>query len=171
MEPIITPKPEIILVGMSFFGDPFSTRGGWDAENEIGRLWSRLMKYLSHDGENIQHITQPGVAYEVHVYSGETVTQGIFEVFVGLPVENIEAVPFELLVKILPPCEYAVFTFAGEEIKSDWHMQIDEWIEAAGYERAHSFSFQYMDERFKGVDNLEESMLDVYMPVKPTSPK
>ena len=90
MEPSITQKPEIYLVGMSFYGDPFSTRGGWEAENEIGRLWSRLMKYLGENGEMIQYLAQPGVAYEVHIYNEETVTQGIFEVFVGVPVEEIK---------------------------------------------------------------------------------
>ena len=171
MEPVITQKPEILLVGMSFYGDPFSTRGGWDAKNEIGRLWTRLINYLSANGEQIQHFIQSGGAYEVHIYNEETVNQGIFEVFVGVLVEKIEAVPVELLIKILPPSEYAVFTFEGEEIRSDWHKQIDQWIAAAGYERAHSFSFQYLDERFKGVDNIEESVLDVYMPVKSAAPE
>ena len=171
MEPIITQKPEIPLVGMSFYGDPFSTRGGWEAENEIGRLWMRLMKYLSANGEQIRHFTQPGVAYEVHIYNDETVTQGVFEVFVGVPMSKIEAVPVDLLIKILPPSEYAVFTFEGEMITADWHMQIDQWIAAAGYQRAHSFSFQLMDERFKGVNNIDESILDVYMPVKPATIK
>jgi predicted transcriptional regulator YdeE len=170
MEPVITQKPEILLMGMSFYGDPFSQRGGWEAENEIGCLWTRLMKYMSENGEKIQHLTQPGVAYEVHIYNEETITQGVFEVFAGVPVEKLEDVPVELLIRILPPSEYAIFTFKGEEITSDWHMQIDQWIAAAGYQRAHPFSFQYLDERFKGVDNLAESILDVYMPVKPLTP-
>lgn len=32
-------SPDIVLVGLSFFGDPFRTNAGWTEENEIGRLW------------------------------------------------------------------------------------------------------------------------------------
>ena len=167
MQPFITKEPEMQFVGMSFYGDPFSTRSGWDGENEIGRLWARLMKYLGEYGEKIQHITQAGVAYEIHIYNEETTEKGGFEVFVGVRVNQLDEVPVELLVKTLPATEYAVFTFEGEAISSDWYMHIDQWIAGAGYQRAHPFSFQYYDERFKGLDHIEESILDVYMPVKP----
>ena len=72
----------------------------------------------------------------------------------------------KLLVKILPATEYAVFTLQGEQISSDWHLEIDQWIAAAGYQRVHPYSFQYYVERFKGLDQIEESQLDVYMPVR-----
>ena len=167
MQPLIIKKPEIFIVGMSFYGDPFSTRSGWDAENEIGRVWTRFMQYLKLNGEEIQHIVTPGVFYEVHIYNDETATKGNFEVFVGAPIDHLEATPVELLVKVLPPSTYAVFTFQGDEITSDWHMAIDQWIGDARYQRAHPFSFQYYDDRFKGVDKIAQSTLDVYMPVEP----
>jgi len=167
MKPTIVQKPEIKLVGMSFYGDPFDTRGDWDAENEIGRVWTRFTNYLNLNCEAIQHTSTPSASYEIHIYNDETTTKGNFEVFVGVQVDRLEAIPIELLVKTLPPTEYAVFTFQGEEITSDWHMQIDQWIGNAGYQRAHPFSFQYYDERFKSVDNIADSILDVYMPVKP----
>jgi predicted transcriptional regulator YdeE len=71
----------------------------------------------------------------------------------------------DLLVKVLPATDYAVFTLEGEQIASDWHLEIDQWIKTAGYEHAHPYSFQYYDVRFKGLDRLAESQLDVYMPV------
>lgn len=166
MEPVIIDKPKINLVGMSFYGDPFDTRSGWDEENEIGRVWSRFMTYYEDNQDQIRHITDPGAAFEVHIYNPETTSLGFFEVFVGFQVDQIEYVPVELLVKILPSTKYAVFTFQGEEISTDWVMQIDGWIKDAGYQRAHPFSFQYLDHRFKGVDRLEELALDVYMPVQ-----
>ena len=167
MELIISQKPEIRLIGMSFYGDPFDICGGWDAENEIGRVWTRFMKYFRLNEEGIQHIAAPGVFYEVHIYSDETATKGNFEVFVGVPVDHLEAIPVELLVKVLPPSAYAVFTVKGDEITSDWHLLIDQWMTEAGYRRAHPFTFQYYDDRFKGVDKISESILDVYMPVEP----
>ena len=170
MEPVIVNKEEIILVGVSFYGDPFDTHSGWDEENEIGRLWQRFMKYLENNGNGILHITNTEAAFEVHVYNQETSTRGFFEVFIGLQVDHIEATPVDLLIKVLPASSYAVFTFQGEAISSDWHMEIDQWITAAGYERTYPFSFQYLDQRFKGVDRLAEFILDVYMPVKKATP-
>jgi len=166
MEPVIIDKPKINLVGMSFYGDPFDTRGCWDEENEIGRVWSRFMTYYEDYKDQIRHLTDPGAAFEVHIYNQETTSKGYFEVFVGLQVVQIEYVPVELLAKTLPATRYAVFTFRGEEISTDWEMQIDGWIKDAGYQRAHPFSFQYLDHRFKGVDRLDDSELDVYMPVQ-----
>jgi len=47
MEPTMIEKRQMILLGFSFFGDPFKISGGWTEENEIGRLWKRFMAYLS----------------------------------------------------------------------------------------------------------------------------
>jgi predicted transcriptional regulator YdeE len=76
-------------------------------------------------------------------------------------------VPVELLVKVLPPTQYAVFTLHGEEITSDWPRRIyQEWLPGSGYEPTHQYNFQYYDERFKGIDKINESTIDVYVPVK-----
>lgn len=166
MKPTIVQKDEIILVGMSFYGDPFETSAGWTEENQIGRLWQRLLDYLADHVDAIRHRVADQVSYEVHVYGPETMSKGLFEVFVGIQVEKFEALPVDLLVKILPTSEYAVFTLEGEQIISDWHQEIDQWIRAAGYQVAYPFSFQYYDERFKGLDRIKESQLDIYMPVK-----
>ncbi len=165
MQPTIVKKDEIILVGVSFYGDPFETSAGWTEENQIGRLWQRLMAYLGAHPDKIQHRVPIHASYEVHIYGPETMTKGLFEVFVGIAVEWLESVPVDLLVKILPAAEYAVFTLQGVQISSDWHLEVDAWITAAGYQRTHPFSFQYYDERFKGLDQITESLLDVYVPV------
>jgi predicted transcriptional regulator YdeE len=41
-----------------------------------------------------------------------------------MEVEKLEDVPIELLVKILPPAKYAVFTLEGKQITSDWSKMI-----------------------------------------------
>jgi predicted transcriptional regulator YdeE len=67
----------------------------------------------------------------------------------------------------LPACKYAVFTFRGEEIAGDWSAAIyADWMPGSGYEQAHPYSFQLYDHRFKGVDSLADSVLDVYVPIK-----
>jgi predicted transcriptional regulator YdeE len=167
MEPTIVARDQIILVGLSFFGDPFATSGGWTEENEIGRLWDRFMAYGTRHGERIQHVARPEVYNEVHIWNEETAAKGHFEVFVGLEVTRLENVPFELLVKVLPPTRYAVFTLQGEQIVSDWSRTIyHDWLPRSGYQQAYPYMFQLYDQRFKGLEHLDESILDAYIPVQ-----
>ena len=166
MEPAFVEKGPMILVGFSFFGDPFKASSGWTEENEIGRLWQRFITYLMDHRDRIKHIAGGKVSYELHVTHEETASTGDFEVFVGVEVERLEDVPVELLVKILPATKYAVFTLEGTQITSDWSKMISEWLPQAGYESAGHYGIQRYDRRFKGVENIEESELDVYVPVR-----
>ena len=36
MEVRVVEKDQMLLVGLSFFGDPFKSSAGWTEENEIG---------------------------------------------------------------------------------------------------------------------------------------
>ena len=171
MQPKISDSGPILLAGMSFYGDPFDMHSGWDEDNHIGRLWKRFTDYLS---ENPKWMLSgrlpngwPKAMYEVHIYSAETHLKGLFEVFVGVECapQEVGDVPIELCVKPLPAGSYAVFTFSGRDIVVDWEQDIQAWLAASGYRSAHAFNFQYYDERFKGLDRLEESVLDVYVPI------
>jgi AraC family transcriptional regulator len=166
MEPKIIEKGQMTLLGFSFFGDPFSISGAWTEENEIGRLWKRFMAYLAKHRQRIQHVKTDRVMYEVHVQHEETEVTGEHEVFVGLEVEELEDVPVEMSVKIFPAASYAVFTLHGEQITSDWPQMILEWMSRSGYQIAHPYNFQRYDERFKGVDQIDASVLEVYVPIK-----
>jgi predicted transcriptional regulator YdeE len=167
MEPRIVKRGRIILAGLSFFGDPFAESAGWTEENEIGRLWNRFIAYLTQHPHRIRHVVDDTVAYEVHVESEETAAKGHREVFIGTEVEAFADVPVELLVKVLPPATYVVFTLQGEQIISDWARMITDWMLDAGYTSAYPYGFQLYDRRFKGLGDLETSQLDVYFPVKP----
>lgn len=168
MQPRITEKMQIRLAGMSFYGNPFDSHMEWDEENQIGHLWKRFMDYYSRHPEQIPWQKHVGVCYEVHIYNEETRQKGLFEVFVGMEVEggDFDKIPIDLSVKILPMTRYAVFTLKGEEINSDWEKIIEDWLQSSGFESSYFFSFQYYDERFKGLANLEESSMDVYIPIK-----
>jgi AraC family transcriptional regulator len=167
MEPTIVEKDRMVLLGFSFFGDPFALSSGWTEDNEIGRLWKRYGAYLAKNADQMKHVRDHEVCYEVHVGHEETASLGHFEVFVGVEVGDLGDVPVELLVKVLPPTTYAVFTFSGEEITSDWQQVIDQdWMPGSGYEQAHRYTFQLYDRRFKGMDRLDESEIDVYIPIR-----
>lgn len=165
MEPRIVELDQLLLVGMSFFGDPFSLSAGWTEENEIGRLWSRFMAYAANHTAYIQHLKEPGAMYEVHIENEETMQRGEYEIFVGAEIASLDWVPVDLLVKLLPPATYVVFTLVGEQIVGDWPLLIMDWLEENNYSHAHPFGFQRYDQRFKGVQNIEESVLDVYTPI------
>jgi predicted transcriptional regulator YdeE len=165
MEPTIIEKDQMTLLGFSFFGDPFAISGGWTEENEIGRLWKRFMVYLDKHQHLISH-AKAGVAYEVHITHEDTALTGEFEVFVGVEVERLEDVPVEMSVKILPQATYAVFTLQGKQIISDWSKMMEEWMSKAGYQSAYAYGFQRYDERFKSLQHIDDSILDVYVPVK-----
>jgi predicted transcriptional regulator YdeE len=164
METKIVERGRLALAGLCFFGDPFKSSAGWTEENEIGRVWKRFMAYCEQHPGRLQPAC-PGVFYELHVYHEESKRIGEFEVFVGMPVDLPRDMPVELSLKILPPAAYAVFTLEGQQIVSDWPKLIDAWMAEAGYQLAHPFHFQYYDERFKGLDRVAESQLDVYVPV------
>jgi AraC family transcriptional regulator len=168
MEPRIVEQGQMLLVGLCFYGDPFAESGGWTEENEIGRLWDRFTAYMTDHRDAIQQMKDEDVAYEVHIETAETASKGFREVFVGVEVERLANVPVDLLVKILPATTYAVFTLKGEQIASDWSMIIGEWLRRSTYESAGNYGLQRYDKRFRGLDNLTASELDVYIPVKST---
>lgn len=171
MESKIVETQQMILVGLGFYGDPFRLSAGWTEENEIGRLWNRFMAFLSQHHDRIKHFKGERVAYELQIYHEDTPRTGEFEVFVGVEVEELEDLPIEMSVKILPPATYAVFALEGEQIGSDWYLMIAaEWLPQAGYESDHKYSIQRYDERFKGVENLAESVVEVYIPLSPRLP-
>jgi predicted transcriptional regulator YdeE len=170
MEPKIIDSKPIVLMGMSFYGDPFDSHAGWDEENQIGLLWKRYMAFLQKNpSPGGQKPTSP--FYEVHIYNETTREKGLFEIFVGSEQDPdaITTIPVDLCVKILPATLYAVFTFHGQEIVGDWEKAITDWLANSAYTSAGMYNFQYYTDQFKGFDRLDESSLDVYFPVRKLS--
>jgi predicted transcriptional regulator YdeE len=155
----------LLLGGVSFFGDPFSRKGSWDSENEIGKTWSRFMGHITENSERPYSRNKPYL-YEIHIYGSETAAKGYFEVFVGEEV-NTAKLPFSLSSKFFPESDYLKVTLYGQEITSDWCQTFDtDIIPECGVKRNASFIIQAYDERFKGMDHLDDSVLDVYIPVE-----
>jgi predicted transcriptional regulator YdeE len=169
MQPKIIEKERIVLAGMSFYGDPFDTSTAWTEENQIGLLWQRLISYFQDHAGTLNLDLDQEANYEVHIYGPQTEAEGIFEVFIGLRIHDLADVPYDLIVKVLPPARYAVFSLNGKAITSDWEQEIGIWLDANGYREAHPYNFQYYDDRFKGLDRIEESTLDVYIPIEEIS--
>ena len=167
MQPRIIESEQITLVGMSFYGDPFNTHAGWDEDNQIGLLWKRFIAFVQKNSK-YSFLSQTETWFEVHISSDETKTKGLFEVFVGVKcdLQSHPEIPPQLLVKNLPATQYAIFTFAGEQINTDWEKILEDWVGESEFQSSGTYNFQYYDDRFKGLDRLEESVLDVYIPIK-----
>jgi predicted transcriptional regulator YdeE len=165
--PRIETLDRMIVAGYSFYGDPFRQSDEWTEENEIGRLWSRFMQYCAVNEVFMSTLSSERAAYEIWVQTPETQSKGFVEIFVGMPVSDITSIPYDLIVKILPPSDYAAFTLHGEEITGDWLQAIHgQWLPSSAYDASHTYSLTRYDERFKGIDKIAESIVDVYIPVQ-----
>ncbi len=159
--------PTTTVVGLSFYGNPFAGGAGWTDENEIGRLWKRFMGLLEADPQAIKNRVDPDVSIEFHHETAETKEKGFFELVIGVPVSRLEDVPLECIVKVLPAGNHMVFTLEGDEIRSDWpHAIHEDHLPKLGYESAHPFIWEQYDSRFRGLDRIGESELDIYVPVR-----
>jgi len=155
---------KMILVGVNFYGDPLSVKGGWDEENEIGKTSQRFMTHKSKETYPVESLKNT-YFYEIHIYNDQTEEKGLFEVFVGEEIDELEA-PIDLSIKCIPKGQYLCFTLVGEEIVGDFWQKIDDYIEENYHmKRDKSFIIQRYDERFKGMDRLSESALDVLVPL------
>lgn len=163
----IESRGRLLLVGMGFFGDPFAKASPWDEENEIGALWKRVFGFLSIHPDAIVDRADPGqVGYELHIRPPETVRTGRYEVFVGFEVRSLDSLPVACVAKVLPPAEYAVVTVGGPDIAGDWMGRLySELVPSLGRRADESFSFERYDERFKGMDRLDESELEYFIPL------
>jgi len=108
--------------------------------------------------------------YEVHIWNQEHWKEtGNFEVFVGAEVENLKDMPLELDGKALPKTHYARLTVKGDEIKT-WESKLADVLPSDKYPQAKfngmQFIIQCYDERFKGLDRMEESEMEILIPLE-----
>lgn len=164
----IVEKGPIFLAGMSFYGDPFHEAGDWSMDNEIGYLWRRFMDYWQKNQEFLKSISPNKDFYEAHIHTPESSGKGFFEVFVGQEVAQdcLSSLLPELCVKVFPPNQYARVDLVGDQILSDWYMDLDLQLNQKGWQRKDLYFFQVYDERFKGMDRISESELSAFIPVE-----
>jgi predicted transcriptional regulator YdeE len=148
------------LAGLSYYGDPLSTKGGWDEENEIGKTWHRFSNYMSNHPNRAYKLDRP-YYYEVHIYNDNTFKNGHFEVFIGEETSTHE-VDINLSTKFIPGGTYVLSTLKGQEIIQDWWKELTCYVQETYNKNLNSqFIIQRYDDRFKGMDKIDDSELDV----------
>ena len=159
---LMTLRP-LLLGGMCFYGDPLSAKGSWDSENEIGKTWKRYTDFLAANPARPYSLDERRM-YEVHLYGDETPSKGYFEVFVGEEVRTAE-LPVALCAKYIPASDYLKVTLSGSEITADWWKELDAVLSERNLKRNDRYLIQAYDHRFKGMDRIEESEMEVYLPI------
>lgn len=169
MEVEIIEKKPMTLAGMSYYG-PMKGEG-WTRENPIGQLWMRFIEFWNDKVNLLEgQMINKDIHYEVHIWNKELFEEtGNFEVFIGVEVEKLKDLPLELDGKVLPKTHYAKLTVKGDEIKT-WESKLAEVLPGEKYpERKFNdmqFLVQCYDERFKGLDKMDESEMNILIPVE-----
>ncbi|MEE4194046.1 MAG: GyrI-like domain-containing protein [Anaerolineae bacterium] len=165
LKPQIIDLPAMVLAGFSFFGDPFHSHAGWTEENEIGRVWQRLTVFYETLPAEERHNANEAVWYELHLEHPGSIEKGEWEIFVGYQIEQPDEHALELTLKHLPAMTWAVFTLKGTQI-GNFDADYKNWLAASDYEEAFPLLIERYDERFKGMERIEESELDYLVPVR-----
>ena len=163
----IEDRPLTLLAGLSFYGDPFSQSAGWTEGNEIGKLWGRFMALREAAPESLPVPESPEQMFELHIPDPQTSETGQYEVFVGYPIATMESIRMNLVAKVLPATRFARFTLVGKAITdNDSCQEMYAWIAAKGLAPAADWCCNLYDSRFKSMERIEESEIDVCIPVR-----
>ncbi|MHA2246827.1 MAG: GyrI-like domain-containing protein [Candidatus Hodarchaeales archaeon] len=167
MEPTILEDKIFRILGCVFYGDPFHKAVEWSYENEIGKLWQRFMKLNGKYSSLLSKIcVDRNIGYEIHLEPEEYKDTRKYFVLVGVEVKDIEEIPLEMFVKILPKTDYVVFTTTMENKLERGGYIYKKWLPENGYAQAFPYIIQlYDNRRYKGLE-YPESELDWFIPIK-----
>jgi predicted transcriptional regulator YdeE len=167
MVPTIIDKPEMTIVGMVYYGNPFKDAGGGSEQNEIGKLWARFNAYWDSNRAAFKHKVGPEVGWELHISTDEYDETKEYFVMAGVEVSEIEDLPAPIFAKVLPAGQYAVFALKGEQMTSNWGDAIyQEWLPSSAYEEGCACTIERYDgDRFKGWGDPDSEM-EVWVPIK-----
>ncbi len=170
MEIEIIDMEPLTLLGIDYYGPIETLR---DEMTPIETLWERFSLFCKNRWYTIEDlILDESISYEVHIWNQEELEDTKnFMAFIGVEVEELIETPVELVGKILPCGKYAKATLIGKEIEEWEKLVYKEWLENSDYQvrmfGTYSLDYQrYDDKYFKGIENLENSKLEVYIPIE-----
>ncbi len=156
----------LIFLGLDFFGDPFSNSSWWTEENEIGQLWHRFYSSFMPVKEQFQSCLANQTYYELHIMNKEYKEKGHYEIFTGVLINELPEDALHFLIKKIKAQVYVKASLCGEEIFSDYYPELEKvCIDRFGMSLSKKFMIQTYDERFKGMDKINESEMDIFVPL------
>jgi AraC family transcriptional regulator len=156
MEPQILDLPEIRVVGVPYFGP--------NNEGQFPATWHRFMGL----SDLITNKSNPEVYYGVEVYTEDFQASGQWYYLAGVGVTSLDALPVQLVGKVIPANKYAVFTHRGSlpvKLGQTFQYAYKTWLPQSVYTQAAPYDLERYDDRFKGAGN-EESVMEVCVPIK-----
>jgi len=168
-------REPMTLAGMSYYEPLAGT--GWSWENSIGQLWQRFNQFFDRTPAFSESRTvSPGIGYELNIWNEEEHQEAkCFHLFVGVEVDQLDEMPLQVVGKVLPAGTCAHLTPKGKDIASWERTFYEGWLPVSGcrVQDFGDYQFQiqaYEEGRFHGLgDLLEESEIDVYVPVEKVS--
>lgn len=161
MEVKIVQKPSFRVTGMTCTTTLKETR----ENNTIPKLMDEFFGNHVHE---IQHIKQPVQSYGISIdppsYDPNT---DEFQWIAGVEVDAEQEIS-GMITREFPENTYAVVCYRGH-LRDLWRAYdyfYEEWLPYSEYKLADTYSFEYMDERFKGAE-AEENVVDLYFPIQP----
>ncbi len=159
----------IKLLGMEYYG---TINDVSDENNEINDLWGRFSDFCKLNWELIEDkVINEKYSYEMHIWKEEAFKEsGAFRTFIGVDVKDFDYIPIDLTAKVIPASTYVNFKLRGQEINEWEDLVYNQWLPDSDYYlrmvNGYLYDYQrYDEEEFKGVENLEDSELDVYVPI------
>ncbi len=171
MEYELVKKDKLKMVGLNYHGS--ITENSVAFEERVEDLWRRLSEFFIARWDSIESaVINPDLSYEIQVWNEEELEEsGLMNVFIGVEFKDLEDIPVQLVGKVLPGGKYLSFTLEGEEIQGweeyllqEWFPKSDYWLRTFDDQLFHVQCFH--EDKFKGIDNLEESELKVLVPVE-----
>lgn len=142
-------------------------------EDEVNNLWLELSNFCEEKWDLIDDdIVNPQFSYEIQIWKPEDLEEnGTLDVFAGLEVEDLNSIPLQFTGKVLSAGKYLKFTLEGEEIHGWEEFILQEWLPDSEYwlRSFDDYVFhvqRFHEEKFKGIENIAESELDILLPVE-----
>ena len=156
MEPTIFQLPQILCVGVPYYGD--------NKQGEIPATWGILDALSNH----IKNKKAPLIHLGVESYTAEFDKHRRWFYMAAVEVTSLDEIPVQLFGKVLPANRYAVFTHKGKlpgKITETFRYIYEEWLPNSGQKQAGPYDFERYDNRFKGPEN-DESVIEIYVPIQ-----
>ena len=151
------------LIGLSYFGNN---------QDEIIDMWRKLEQKQMVIKNFIDPTEQFGLIYydDNFFQSGEFSYMAAFLLKESSAID-IESIPIDFSIRVLPACEYAVFSHHGPaaQIPVSYEYIYGSWIPDSGKSPVAPYDFEFYNAKYNTGDpsHLE---LKIYIPVKHTEP-
>jgi len=170
MQPTIIENKVFKLLGCVFYGDPFHSAKEWTYENEISKLWVRFGRVLEKNYNLLNKIfIDSKVGYELHIEPKEFKETKKYYVMVAMEIGNVQEIPLEMYIKILPKANYILYTTTVGNKFNEGSYIYNKWIPENGYQQAFPYIIQgYVEQRYDpktGLNNPNNE-IDWYIPIK-----